>query len=454
MRVLGSALLLALLCASSHGILPPSKEDLGQISVQGEKYLDQQIENAITGVKEMKTLMEKSGEDHKKFLTALEKTKQQKEEALAAAQEMEARLEEEQEECNETLRALWEECKPCLRQTCVRYYSRSCSTGSGLIGRRLEDVLNRTSPFSIWINGENADSLARQDQQQTREFHELEGRYGDVSDGVESVFRDSMRVFERMSSLRHPPPFFGAPLFGRHRFYRSPSDDVPHHPAHGFHSFQSMFQPVMDMARGMFDSFGAHDGELGFNPTGDESMNEDVVITKPFGDDRMTCREIRRNSAGCIRFKDECEKCKAIEHIDCSGQKPLEGPLKQQLEQALERAERFTQDYNRLLRRFEEEMFNTSRLMDLFNKQFGWVSTLANNTQAKNGFFQIKTILSRDSEGEAQQPGETKVSVELFDAPPMSFSVPGDIPWSDPKFSEVVAQEALECYKQTTVVVK
>lgn len=47
----------------------------------------------------------------------------------------------------------------------------------------------------------------------------------------------------------------------------------------------------------------------------DESMNEDVVITKPFGDDRMTCREIRRNSAGCIRFKDECEKCKAIEHI-------------------------------------------------------------------------------------------------------------------------------------------
>lgn len=49
------------------------------ISLQGEKYLDKQIENAIDGVKEMKTVMQKSAEDHKKFVDALEKTKLQKE---------------------------------------------------------------------------------------------------------------------------------------------------------------------------------------------------------------------------------------------------------------------------------------------------------------------------------------------------------------------------------------
>lgn len=59
-------------CLSSRLCVP-------EISVQGEKYLDEQIENAITGVKEMKSVMEKSGEDHKKLLTVLEKTKQQKE---------------------------------------------------------------------------------------------------------------------------------------------------------------------------------------------------------------------------------------------------------------------------------------------------------------------------------------------------------------------------------------
>ncbi|XP_062406115.1 clusterin isoform X1 [Sardina pilchardus] len=448
MRVLGSVAVLTLLCVLSESILPPSKEDLSQISLQGEKYLDKQIENAITGVKEMKSVMEKSGEDHKKFLTALEKTKQEKEEALKSAQEMETKLEEEQEVCNETVKALWEECKPCLKNTCVKFYSRTCSSGSGLVGRQFEEVLNRTSPFSIWINGENIDTLAREDQQQSREFQDLEKHYSEVSEGVDSIFRDSMQVFDRMRSFHHP--FFASP-FGRPRVYRSPLSD-PH-----FHGFQSMFQPMMDMARNMFQSMESHmgsDGDFGFNPSGgNESTNEDVVITKPFGNDRMTCREIRRNSAGCIKLKEECEKCKAIQHIDCSGKKPLEGPLKEQLEQALERAERFTQEYNRLLRKFEEEMFNTSRLLDMFSKQFGWVSTLANNTATKDGFFQVKTILSRGNE-ESKEPDDTNVSVQLFDAPPMTFTVPGDIPWSDPKFSEVVAQEALDRFKETTVVVK
>lgn len=143
-------------------------------------------------------------------------------------------------------------------------------------------------------------------------------------------------------------------------------------------------------------------------------MNEDVVITKPFGNGRMTCREIRRNSAGCIKFRDECQKCKDIQHIgeskpsphwlnfatfdrwchfaDCSGKKPLEGPLKEELENALALAERFTQRYNSLLRRFEEQMFNTSSVLDLFNRQFGWVSSLANSTDSSDGLFHVLTV--------------------------------------------------------------
>lgn len=56
-----------------------------EISLRGEKYLDEQIENAVNGVKEMKTVMEKSSEDHKKFLDDLEKTKEQKEVPYAAS---------------------------------------------------------------------------------------------------------------------------------------------------------------------------------------------------------------------------------------------------------------------------------------------------------------------------------------------------------------------------------
>ncbi|XP_016144810.1 clusterin-like [Sinocyclocheilus grahami] len=96
-------------------------------------------------------------------------------------------------------------------------------------------------------------------------------------------------------------------------------------------------------------------------------------------------------------------------------------------------------------------MFNTSSVLDLFNKQFGWVSSLANHTKNEDGFFKIQAVMSKSSDN-AENPGDTKVSVKLFDGPDMSFTVPGDIPWSDPKFSEVVAQEALDRYKQNTVV--
>nr|XP_046154364.1 clusterin-like [Oncorhynchus gorbuscha] len=464
MRVFGSLVGLALLLVSTECLLPPSKEDLSQISLLGVKYLDKQIENAISGVKEMKTVMERSGDDHNKFLSALEKTKQQKEDALKAAQEMETKLSEEQEVCNGTMQSLWEECKPCLKNTCIKYYSRTCSSGAGLIGRQLEEVLNRTSPFSIWINGENMDVLEREDQEQSQRFQNLEERYSDVADGVDSIFMDSLRVFDHMRSL-NPPMFsspFHMPSIWRHseraneraemgevrsRMVRSALQDPD------FHGFHNMFAPMMDMARNIFGSMGPvmdADANFDINPSEEGSVNEDVVVTKPSG---MTCREIRRNSAGCIKLRGECEKCVAIQDIDCSGKKPLAGPLKKDLEQALAMAERFTQEYSKQLRKFEEQMSNTSSLLDLFSKQFGWVSALANNTNNKDEIFKIETVMSKDTE-DPEKPGDTNVSVQLFDNPAMTFSVPGDIPWNDPKFSEMVAQQALDLYKQTTVAVK
>ena len=78
--------------------------------------------------------------------------------------------------------------------------------------------------------------------------------------------------------------------------------------------------------------------------------------------------------------------------VDCSGKKPLEGPLKEELEEALAVAERLTQRYSTLLRSFEERMYNTSSVLDFLNEQFSWVSSLANNTDAKNPIFQVQAV--------------------------------------------------------------
>lgn len=58
-------------------------------------------------------------------------------EAMRSAEEKKIQLTQEEEVCNDTMRALWEECKPCLKNSCVKYYSRTCSSGSGLVGRQV-----------------------------------------------------------------------------------------------------------------------------------------------------------------------------------------------------------------------------------------------------------------------------------------------------------------------------
>ncbi|KAM8846563.1 clusterin [Synchiropus picturatus] len=426
----------AILLATVGAVVPPTKEDLNDISVRGEKFVDEQVENAVSGVKAMKEAMRKSEEGRQQLLEQLEETRQQKEEALRAAQDKEAELERQLDVCNETTRALWEECKPCLRRSCVRFYSRTCSSGAALVGRQLEEVLNRSSPVSIWLNGEKVTELQREAQRQRQELRQLQERYAVMADGVDGVFSDGMKVAQHVHS---GPLSFRVPSFFS-TFYRRRRRSVPPFFPDPFHSFQDLFSPFMDR-----NFLGSADPALDDNQDG--AVNEDVVVSRPFGDGRMTCREIRRNSAGCLRFKDECEKCRAIEHVDCDGQRPLEAPLRRELEEAVAAAERFTRHYDDVLKELEEKMFATSSMLDLFNRQFGWVSALANNT--RHSLFTVQGVTCKDPEPD-QPSSETDVSLEIFDSP-MNISIPGNLPWNDPKFPEVVAQKALDRYKESSV---
>ncbi|NXF40961.1 CLUS protein, partial [Nyctibius bracteatus] len=414
-----------------------------EMSAAGSKYIDTEVENAINGVKQMKTLMDKTSKDHQAILHTLEQTKRRKEEAVQLAREKEQELAARQEVCNETMLALWEECKPCLKQTCMRFYSRTCRSGSGLVGRQLEEFLNHSSPFSIWVNGERIDSLLERDQRQEKQLEDLEERFGLLEDGVDDIFEDSTQVYGRMypffrgfrEAFRPPiqrvrfSPHLGA-RFSRelHPFF--------HHPHHGFHQ---LFQPLFEMTQRLLEEAQEHPWG-GFAPG--------RVLAWVF-DDRMVCREIRRNSAGCLRMRDECEKCREILSVDCGQTDAAQQQLREQLEDALRLADRFTRRYDDLLGAFQAEMLNTTSLLDQLNRQFGWVSRLANLTQGTDGFLQVTTVLSKAPNLEdPSAPPDTQVTVQLFDSEPLSLTVPGDIPWDDPRFMELVAEQALRHYKQ------
>ncbi|NXX40259.1 CLUS protein, partial [Tricholaema leucomelas] len=442
-----SLLGLLLTWEGGQALVPPS--ELKQMSAAGSKYIDTEVENAINGVKQMKTLMDKTSKEHQAMLHNLEETKRRKEEAVQLAREKEQQLAAKQEVCNETMLALWEECKPCLKHTCMRFYSRTCHSGSGLVGRQLEEFLNHSSPFSIWVNGERIDSLLERDQRQEKQFEDLEERFGLLEDGVDDIFQDSTQVYGRMY------PFFQAPFGGFREVFRPPIQHIRfaprrerfsrelhpffHHPHHGFHH---LFQPLFEMTQRMMEEAqGGWEHSLDQDGLSAESRNS--------SNDRMVCREIRRNSAGCLRMRDECEKCREILNVDCWQTDPAQSQLREQLEDALHLAERFTRRYDDLLRAFQAEMLNTTSILDQLNRQFGWVSRLANHTLGNDGFLQVTTVLSKAPNLEdPSAPPDTQVTVQLFDSEPLSLTVPGDISWDDPRFMETVAEQALRHYKE------
>lgn len=266
----------------------------------------------------MKTLMDKTSKEHQAMLHTLEETKRKKEvsevgraggaglqgadlggcamqEAVKLALEKEKQLAEKQEVCNETMLSLWEECKPCLKHTCMRVYSKICHSGSGLVGRQvswaggvigavglwgsvltpippqLEEFLNRSSPFSIWVNGERIDELLDREQRQERRFEDLEERFGLMEDGVEDIFQDSTQLFGPAFPFFRTPPFGGfreafvPPVQRVHLVPRRRLSRELHpffqHPVHGFHR---LFQPLFEMTQRMLDGgHGAWEHPLG-----------------------------------------------------------------------------------------------------------------------------------------------------------------------------------------------
>jgi clusterin len=68
---------------SSHSSPPPSTHctflSLTELSTQGSRYINKEIQNAVQGVKHIKTLIEKTNAERKSLLNSLEEAKKKKE---------------------------------------------------------------------------------------------------------------------------------------------------------------------------------------------------------------------------------------------------------------------------------------------------------------------------------------------------------------------------------------
>ncbi|XP_060676975.1 clusterin [Hemiscyllium ocellatum] len=424
---------LILLLAANESLQQVPPEKLRKLSIEGQKYLNKQIENAINGAKTMKSIADKSDQQHQEYLRRLEQTSKQKEEALVAAKDAQKKL-TNAEQC-QSKEALWEDCKPCLKQTCTQFYSRVCRRGFGTVEKDVERFFNDTPLTSVWVNGEKFDSLIEKNAEQGQQFEHVERQYEDIDE----MFRETMRAFEGTDRLIDRPfSHFG--IFPRHFSLFPDSSSSPFR--HSMFDSHGMLSSFFEMTQRMFEKLHKimHEDEL----------NKGTSHNTAEGGDQYICREIRRNSSGCMKLSDKCEKCKELMSLECFDVDHK--PLRKAFEEALSMAEHFTKKYDNLMKEFQQKMENGTKELEKLNKQFGWVSKLANYTQSPDGSFHVKAIMSRSPNESPSKDPSTTVTVQIFDSPPLTFIVPGQQNWDDPEFAEMLAQQALKHYNENKIL--
>ncbi|CAH6827598.1 clusterin [Phodopus roborovskii] len=418
-----------------------SDKELQEMSSQGSKYINKEIQNAVQGVKQIKTLIEKTNAERKSLLNSLEEAKKKKEDALDDTRDSEMKLKAFPEVCNETMMALWEECKPCLKQTCMKFYARVCRSGSGLVGRQLEEFLNQSSPFYFWMNGDRIDSLMESDRQQSQALDAMQDSFTRASGIMDTLFQDRFFTHEPQDTHYFSP--FGFPhrrphfLYPKSRLVRSLIPFSHYGPL----SFPDMFQPFFEMIHRAQQAM-----DMQFHSPAFQFPDMDLL--REGEDDRAVCKEIRHNSTGCLKMKGQCEKCQEILSVDCSANNPAQAHLRQELNDSLQVAERLTQRYNELLHSLQTKMLNTSSLLQQLNEQFNWVSQLANLTQGEDQYYlRVSTVTTHSSDSEVPSR-VTEVVVKLFDSDPITVVLPEEVSRDNPKFMDTVAEKALQEYRK------
>lgn len=142
---------------SSH---PGSFLLLSELSLNGEKLVDEEVRRALYGVKQMREVMWRNEQKHGHLMKSLRHSsdkkkvrpmltfpmKERRTERKASkykcfpvchqgadqlAKEVTEKLEEAEEQCKDSLQSEWEECRPCLKDACKSFYTSTCRRGFG-----------------------------------------------------------------------------------------------------------------------------------------------------------------------------------------------------------------------------------------------------------------------------------------------------------------------------------
>uniref|UniRef100_A0A663M961 Clusterin n=1 Tax=Athene cunicularia TaxID=194338 RepID=A0A663M961_ATHCN len=412
-------------CAPTRQEEINSWENLKLLSEVGEKYVDEEVKKALTGIKQMKIMMERNEDKHVNLMKTLKKSSEEKQQALRLLDEVKERLEEEERQCQVSSKNLWDECKSCLESTCMRYYT-TCKHGLSTFRGKVEDFLRKIPPLIFTFHEDQGKDIQfnERPEKEDTQLVKMEGLFSQLLLDMGSIFDKSFIFFKQIQ--KEFDQTFQTYFMSDLDLNESPSmpalpeDTTRHGGSQKGWGIPSFLQIVFDFSKTVF-----------------EGVSE--VITEVFDEYRDNRRDVPEQAKDPDR-SERCQKCQDNLLHDC----PNVPDLHIKFDEAFKLVNLSREQYEQILQVVQRHTEDTSYLLSKMKERFGWVSELSNMTIGPGNIFNIVKVVPGDPSGE----NETVVDVNILTSPTFTIKVPPNLDPKSAEFVEHIAGKALQLYKQ------
>ncbi|XP_010738264.3 clusterin-like protein 1 [Larimichthys crocea] len=443
---------LGVLYSSPEEQQPGIPEDtLKELSMSGEKLVDEEVRRALFGVKQMKEVMWRNEQKHEHLMKSLKNSSDKKKGAAQLAKEVTEKLEEAEEQCKDSLQAEWEECRPCLEDACKTFYTSTCRRGFATFHTKVENLFRRVSGrFGLREPRTDAgDILVNQgpDESDT-EVARIEDSFNRLISKVGMLVGRSVTLVSRMRT-RLDKVLQTAFLNDTDTVDEESTAD-PYHPSRdsGFLQgvgLEEVMDSFFDFGKSVVDEFGAVVSSVFDDIHGAvEEKAKNVRENFPrFLQNRRLCRNLRKQPSECWQLQTQCEACQGTLLTEC----PSVRELHVELDEVSQLLDVSKEQYDEILSIVQRHTDETVNWLSNMAAEFSWVGQAVSDSSTPENIFRITMVAPKNHDEQNMSETETKVEVNILNSPPFILSIPRELELQDPAFIQYVAQEALNKYK-------
>ncbi|XP_008285910.1 clusterin-like protein 1 [Stegastes partitus] len=429
-----------------------SEETLKQLSVDGEKLVDEEVRRALYGVKQMKEVMWRNEQKHEHLMKSLRHSSDKKRGSAQLAREVTEKLEEAEEQCKDSLQSEWEECRPCLEDACKSFYTSTCRRGFATFHAKVENFFQKVSrrfgPREPSM--EAGDILVNQGPDSTdTEVVRIEDSFNRLISKVGTVVNRSVTLVSRMSS--RVDKVLQKAFLNNTDVLTEESTSDPYYPGRdsGFLQgvgLEEVLESFFDFGKSVVEEFGAVVTQVfdDIHQTVEEEKKKGRGSFPRFLQNRKLCRDLRKQTSECWQLQNQCEACQGALLTEC----PSVRELHVELEEVSQLVDVSKEQYNEILSIVQRHTDETVNWLSNMAAEFSWVAQAVSNSSTPQNIFHITMVAPESRDEQNVSVSETKVEVNILNSPPLILSVPGELELQDPAFIQYVAQEALDKYKE------